>query len=139
MQTKSGSSRTKKNERIMSAVARIKQIKTQAGVAYTRLLPATGIGYGRFMRYKRRIAAGRQPLKSPGPKKIEPFDLGELTRKIGNLNHGKKRTQGTGDLYRLYKDAISRREFNQMVAAVRRNYHHDCGRPADLAGDRQGI
>jgi len=109
----------------MNAVAKIEGIKSQQGVAYTQLLPPTGIGYRRFMRYKQRIDTGDPPLKPPGPKKIKPLDFGELAEHIGKLDHGKKRTRGTGDLYQSYKDVISRREFNQMVIAVRRDHHKD--------------
>ena len=77
------------------------------------------------MRWKRRVAAGDLPVKSPGPKKIEPFYLGELSEKIDQLCHGKKRTQGTGELYESYQGVISRREFNQMVIAVRRDRQGD--------------
>ena len=107
----------------MIAVASIQQMKARTGIAYNQLLRQAGIGYGQFMRWKRRITAGQQPLKPPGPKKIEPFDFDELTAKIGRLRHGPKRTQGTGDLYAFYKSAVSRRELNEMVIAVRRGYH----------------
>lgn len=109
----------------MSAVVKIEAIKSRTGMAYTRLLPPAGIGYGRFMRFKRRIAGGEPPLKAPGPKKIKPFDIGELTDMIGKLDHGRKRTRGIGNVYRSYKDVISRREFNQLVSAVRRDHHQD--------------
>jgi hypothetical protein len=109
----------------MNILARIEQIKSRSGVALNRLLRQAGIGYGRFMRWKRRIVAGDLPVKSPGPKKVERFDFDELTEKIDRLCHGKKRTQGTGELYESYKRVISRREFNQMVIAVRRDRQRD--------------
>ena len=125
------SNRTKKNEQIMMAVASIQQIKACSGIAYSRLLPQAGIGYGQFMRWKRRIGAGQRPLKPPGPKKIAPFDFDELTEKIGRLRHSTKRTRGTGELYGSYKGAVSRREFNEMVIAVRRD--HQQARAAALS------
>ncbi|HID46806.1 MAG TPA: transposase [Chromatiaceae bacterium] len=109
----------------MNAVAKIEGIKSRTGLCYTQLLPQAGIGYRRFMRFKRRIVAGHPPLKAPGPKKVESFDFGKLTQKIGTLEHGQKRTRGTGNLYRSYKDVISRREFNQLVIAVRRDHQRD--------------
>ena len=111
----------------MIAVASIQQMKVRTGIAYNQLLRQAGIGYGQFMRWKRRIAAGQRPLKPPGPKKIATFDFDELTGKIGQLRHGTKRTQGTGGLYTSYKSAVSRREFNEMVIAVRRNHQQARG------------
>ena len=113
------------NRQIMNIVARIEQIKSRSGVTLDRLLRQAGIGYGRFMRWKRRIVAGDLPVKSPGPKKVERFDFDELTEKVDRLCHGKKRTQGPGELYESYKRVISRREFNQMVNPLRRDRQRD--------------
>jgi hypothetical protein len=103
----------------MNAVAKIEGIKSRTGVAYTRLLPQAGIGYGRFMRFKRRMAAGQPPLKAPGIKKTAPLDLSLLRQQIIGLHHGRKRTEGTGRLYHLYRQGVSRRQFNEMVREVR--------------------
>jgi hypothetical protein len=105
----------------MKIVSRVEKMKSQSGSGYTWLLRQAGIGYGRFMRWKRRMADGDAPVKAPGPKKIQPFDLGELTDKVRQLRHRKKRTQGTGKLYESYKHSVSRREFGAMVMAVRRD------------------
>jgi len=105
----------------MKVVTGIEKMKSQSGLGYTRLLLQAGIGYGRFMRWKHRMAAGDLPIRPPGQKKIQPFDLGELTDKIRQLRHRKKRTHGTGKLYESYKHSVSRREFSAMVMAVRRH------------------
>jgi len=109
----------------MEAAARIDKLKTRLGIPYTRILREIGVDYASFMRWKRRIAAGYQPVKAPGPKKIEPIDLCDLTRKIESLRHGKKRTRDTGGLYESYKDLISRRELNAMIIQVRRDMERD--------------
>jgi len=103
----------------MQAVTGIEVLKQKLGVPYVRILREVGIGYGCFLRWKRRIASGLPPLKSPGPKKVLPFDLDELTRKIESLQHGKKRTRDTGNLHETYKHVISRRELNALVIQVR--------------------
>ena len=109
----------------MLAAAQIEKLKTRLGVPYTLILQELGIDYASFMRWKKRIAAGLQPLKSPGPKKIHPFDLSELTRKIASLHHGKKRTRDTGRLYESYKNIISRRELDAMIVQVRQEMELD--------------
>jgi len=109
----------------MQAVSQIDKLKIRLGVPYTRILQEIGIDYASFMRWKRRIAAGEQPVKKPGPKKIEPIDLCELTQKIELLQHGKKRTRDTGRLYESYKSIISRRELNAMIKKVRRDHKRD--------------
>lgn len=109
----------------MQAVARIEKLKSRFDVPYTRILREVGLRYASFMRWKRRIAAGEPPVKSPGPKKIEPLDLDELKQKIESLPHGKKRSGNTGRLYESYKSVISRRELNAMIIEVRRGVERD--------------
>jgi hypothetical protein len=72
-----------------------------------------------YKRYKRRIRCGDVPVKKPGVKKVAPIDLQELERQIQDLDHGKKRSAGTGRLYRTNSHGISRREFNEMVCQAR--------------------
>ena len=90
------------------------------GWAYRELVAEAGFSYASFMRWRQRIASGKPPLRRPGPKKIAPLNLGDLTRKIKALDHGKKRSRGTGGLHTSYKDTVSRRELNAMIASVRR-------------------
>ena len=47
-------------------------------------------------------------MKKPGVKKVAPIDLQELEQQIKDLDHGKKRSSGTGRLYRANSHGISR-------------------------------
>jgi hypothetical protein len=75
--------------------------------------------YTTLMRWKRRLRMGQPTVKKPGPKKVEPLNLGELRDNISELQHGCNRSRGTGQLYGAYKGAVSRRELNRMVTSVR--------------------
>jgi len=59
----------------------------------------------------------------PGPKKVLPLDWEALGREIGLLKHGRKRTAGTGVLWRRYSDRISRRAFQEEVRKQRLEEH----------------
>jgi hypothetical protein len=109
----------------MQAVAQIEKAKAQYAIPYIRMVRPAGLKYASFMRWKRRIAAGDPPLQTPGPKKIEPLDLADLTGKIEKLSHGRKRTRDTGRLHESYKDVISRRELNAMIISVRRDHNRN--------------
>lgn len=97
---------------------KIETIKSQYGVDQTSLVTMAGISVSSFKRWKRRIRSGDQPVKKPGVKKVAPIDLQDLEQQIQDLDHGKKRTAGTGRLYQANSHRISRREFNEMVKQV---------------------
>ena len=94
-------------------------VRSQYNVSVESLIAMIGISAATYMRWKRRLHRGDEPLRKPGVKKIESIDLRDLRRRIGSLRHGKRRTAGTRQLYGAYKHRISRREFNDMVREVR--------------------
>ena len=112
----------------MKAVALIEKMKTRFAFPYRVLVEDANLSYAGFMRWKRRIALGKPPVKSPGPKKVAPLDLKDLTRKVESLHHGKKRSRGAGSLHASYKSVISRWELNAMIARVRKD--RNCQRAA---------
>jgi len=65
----------------------------------------------------------REPglVKRPGPKKIQPFDCSVLDAEIRSLDHGRKRSAGTTELYRRHHFELSRRELARMVEQVRQD------------------
>ena len=78
-----------------------------------------GLSYDTLMRWKRRLSAGLPAIEKPGPKKVAPLNLAELKQKIGALDHGRKRSRGTGRLHGEYAGAVSRREFDRLVRWAR--------------------
>ena len=97
----------------------MKNIKQRLRISYRRIALHMGIAYATLMRWIRRISSGREPVEKPGPKKVEPLDLARLKQSIGSLNHGSKRTAGTGNLHRAFGDAVSRRELNDLIRKSR--------------------
>jgi hypothetical protein len=61
----------------------------------------------------------------PGPKKVEALDLESLRDEIRILRHGRKRTEGTGELYRRHGRSISRRDLHGLVAQERREKNRE--------------
>jgi hypothetical protein len=99
----------------------IEAIKKTYGLSVRVLVCELGVSYATLMRWKRRLSRGLAPVGKPGPKKVRPFDLGELKARIRELEHGSRRSRGTGRLRGAFADAISRRELDRMIAAVRRD------------------
>ena len=116
---RSETDRAKKNEQIPKIMATIETIKSHNSVDQASLASIAGMSASSYKRYKRRILCGDAPVKKPGVKKMAPIDLQKLKQQIQDLDHGKKRSAGTGGLYQANSHGISRREFNEMVRQVR--------------------
>ena len=104
---------------------RIETLKSRYGVDQASLAAVAGISASSYKRYKRRIGCGDVPVKKPGVKKVAPIDLQELEQQIKDLDHGKKRSAGTGRLYLANSHGVSRREFNAMVRQARSAHNRE--------------
>jgi hypothetical protein len=91
-------------------------------VPRTMLLGELGLSYDSYLRWKRRIKQGEEPVHRPGPKKFERIDLAGLKQALANLKHTRKRTRDTGELYRVYASQLSRRQLAAMVVEARKEY-----------------
>lgn len=97
----------------------IEACRKNFSLSYAGLARQMGLSYTTLMRWKRRLVAGRDAVGKRGPKKLRPLNLGELKERLQGLDHGRKRSRGTGGLHREYGGAISRRELDEMVREVR--------------------
>ena len=95
------------------------ELKNTYSVANSGLAREFEISYTTLMRWKRRLSTGQPAVKKPGPKKVGPLRLDQLEQKIQNLDHGKKRSHGSGRLHDAYRGSISRRDLNRMIRDVR--------------------
>ncbi len=76
---------------------------------------------GSFNRWRDRIRRDKVLMNRPGPKKVEPFDPSVLNAEIRLLDHARKRSTGTIELYQRHRFSISRRELGRMVERVRQD------------------
>lgn len=109
----------KKNERIRQVVQALESLKAQFGVSYAVALREAGIGYRRFLRWRRRLLRGEPPVKRRGPKKLQPLDLRQLRQDIAGLHHGGRRTAATRGLAQAYRESLSRRQLGELVRQAR--------------------
>jgi transposase InsO family protein len=103
----------------------VEQVRMCAGVPYRQICRELGVPRSSLMRWRTRRREGQALADRPGPAKVEPLRVGELLADILLLAHGKKRTHGTLALYAQYRDRISRRDLQALVAAVRREIHRE--------------
>jgi len=113
-----------KNERIGQALNMIADLKKRYALSNSSLAGELGLSYSTLMRWKRRLSSGEPAVQKPGPKKLRALNLDQLRQEINDLDHGSKRSRGTGLLYDAYRGVISRRELNRMIRIVRKAYNH---------------
>jgi hypothetical protein len=106
----------------------VEKMKEKTRMPYEAICGTLHLSLGSFNRWRDRILRNKILINRPGPKKVEPFDLSVLDTEIRLLDHARKRSAGTTDLYRQYRFSLSRRELGQMVKRVRQ----------DLESNRRG-
>jgi hypothetical protein len=98
----------------------IADLKKRYSLSNSSVARDLGLSCSTLLRWKRRLSAGQPAVQKPGPKKVRPLNLGQIRQRIKDLDHGSKRSRGTGRLYDAFSDAVSRRELNRMVRIVRK-------------------
>jgi transposase InsO family protein len=77
------------------------------------------VPYGSVMRWRRRQRLALPLWQCPGPKKSAPLDWAEFYPLLRQLNHGRVRTRGAGELYQHFACFISRRQLGALVQDYR--------------------
>lgn len=109
-------------------VERIEKLHETEGLSHRTLCAQERIAYASLMRWKERVGRGAVLIREPGPKKVAPLDLEALRGEIRLLRHGRKRSEGTGDLYRRQRDQVSRRQLGRWVAEERQRKNRERNR-----------
>jgi hypothetical protein len=71
------------------------------------------------MRWQGRKKRGEPVVRKPGPSKISFATLPEIKSEVLGMQHGSKRSKGTGELQIKYHEVISRRDLQALVHQVR--------------------
>jgi hypothetical protein len=95
-------------------------MKTATDLPWDFICESCGVPTSTSLRWIGRKRKGKSVIMVPGPKKKDTVDLAMLGKQIRALDHGPKRTRGSGGLYVHVKSKISRREFQAYVTEARR-------------------
>ncbi len=79
------------------------------------------VPYASIMRWRGRQQRGQPLWQCPGPKKSVPLDWAQFYPQLRELNHGRVRSQGTGELYQRFAGCLSRRQLRSLVQDYRRH------------------
>lgn len=101
----------------------VDEVKMDSRLSYRQVCGLIRIPYSSFMRLRRRRRSSMPLINRPGPAKVRPPSFARLAEDIALLQHGTKRTAGTGRIYATYAADISRRDFEDMVNRAR---HEAC-------------
>ena len=95
------------------------QIQEKTGLKARQLGLRLGVPRSTLNRWRSRVRREEALLQKPGPKKLGPLNLAEVSVEIEALRHRLRRSRGTGVLYQQYKEGLSRRELLQKVKEER--------------------
>ena len=99
----------------------VEEMKERTGMPYGVICRTLQLPLASLNRWRFRIRKSEAIVKRPGPKKVEPFDPSVLDAEIRLLDHGRKRSTGTTELYQRHRFRVSRRELGRMVERVRQD------------------
>lgn len=105
---------------IRQILHQIERGQKEANLSLRRLCKGQ-IAYASLMRWRKRAREGLTLWQSPGPKKTVPLDWSEFYPLLRQLDHGRLRTRGTGELYQRFADALSRRGLRSLVQDYRQD------------------
>ena len=97
----------------------IDQIKEKTSLPYRAICTAVRLPYPSLMRWRMRRQNLVSVVNQPGPCKVGPPDFNRLVLDIAGMDHGRRRTPGTGALYVRYSSGMSRRDINRLVSMAR--------------------
>jgi hypothetical protein len=100
-------------------VAAVDTAHAEFGGTYRELGAAAGTPVRSLLRWCGRQRRGAPLLSVPGPGKFAPLEIGTLVADLLALAHGRKRTAGTGDLWRKFQEQMSRRALQEVVEMLR--------------------
>lgn len=101
-------------------IAKVESIRAETGGSYREVLDAVGLPWATYQRWTSRLRRAVPFVVTPGPKKSVQLELGDLLAEVQQMEHRRRRSFGTTELYEQHKEAISRRELQKMVGTERR-------------------
>jgi len=97
----------------------IAEAKSRYALPMRAVAAEMGLGASTLSRWRRRLSRGQTAVGRRGPRKVKPLNFSELRERIEGLEHGGRRSRGSGALHRVYGSAVSRRELDAMVREAR--------------------
>ena len=86
---------------------------------YRALCVPEVMSYTKLMRCKGRLKRQKELVQKPGPKKFGEVDMKKFKKEIGDLDHGRKRTSGSGEIHSKWSKLLSRRAIDDAVRLYR--------------------
>jgi hypothetical protein len=114
-----GINQAEKNERIGRVLAMIAEAKNRYALSLRALAAEKGLGAATLIRRRRRLSCRQAAVGRRGLRNLRPLNQTDLTGRIQDLDHDRKRSRGSGAVHRADAGGISRRQLAVVVRAVR--------------------
>ena len=101
-------------------IAEVESIRTKVGGSYRQVLEAVDLPWATYQRWTSRLRNEEPLVQAPGPKKMVQMGLGDLLAEVRQMEHRRRRSFWTTELYEQHKEEISRRQLQEMVGIERR-------------------
>lgn len=86
------------------------------------LCRSVGMPYSTLRRWRDRRRRAVAIRRQPGPAKHTALPVADFRSRVAHLNHGPRRTHGTGPFIRDFRPSISRRRLRSIIARLRRRH-----------------
>lgn len=86
------------------------------------LCRCVGLPYSTLRRWRDRRRRLSAIKRQPGPAKHTELPVADFRSRVAQLQHGAKRTRGTGPLIRDFRPSISRRRLRSIITGLRRRH-----------------
>lgn len=97
----------------------VERIRTEAGGSRRQVLEAVGLPWATYQRWTARLRNEEPFVETPGPKKAVQLDLEDLLVEVRRMEHRRRRSFGTTELYEEHRKEISRRQLQGLVKVER--------------------
>ena len=101
-------------------IEKVESIRMETGGSYREVLEAVDLPWATYQRWTARLRNEEPFVQTPGPKKVVQLELGDLLAEVRQMEHRRRRSFGTTELYEQHKEEISRRQLQELVQTERR-------------------
>jgi transposase InsO family protein len=100
-------------------IEQVEAMHRELGGSRRQALAAAGLSRATYHRWTARLRNDQPLAQMPGPKKEAPLNLEALQAQVQQMDHRRRRSFGTTQLYRAHQNEISRRRLQKLVKVER--------------------
>lgn len=100
-------------------IEQVEAMHRELGGSWRQTMAAAGLSWATYHRWTARLRNDEPLMQLPGPKKEASLDLEALQAQVRQMDHRRRRSFGTAQLYQEHQEEISRRQLQKLVKVER--------------------